>query len=165
MEEMEVVIAGCYKFLHGRVGRPCVTCPRLNESIFFVSNYTRMRYKMSHRLTCKSSFVVYLVTCKKQVNNQREVCGRQYTGSTTETMGLRHGGHRVEVREKSTPLGRHFAICGIENFSLQIIDCVKEGEKAALEILEGFWQHRLATFAVHGNLNHRDEMTRKRKQN
>ena len=147
----------------------------MNESIYFVSNYTRMRYKMRHRLTCKSDYVIYLVTCKKQVNqqdqsqpqlnNRREVCGRQYTGSTTETMGLRHAGHRIEINTKSTPLGRHFAICGLENFSLQIIDCVKQGERAALEILEGFWQHRLATFSVHGNLNKRDEMTRKHSRN
>ena len=80
-------------------------------------------------------------------------------------MGLHRAGHRGEIKNKSSPLGRHFAVCGIENFSLQIIDCVKEGEREALEILEGFWQHRLATFRVHGNLNKRDEMTRKHTRN
>ena len=145
-----------------------VTCPRIYESSTFTSSRTKMRYKMRHRLTCKSSFVVYLVTCIKpcdqghsQTRNGEKICGRQYTGCTTETMALRHAGHRTEIKNNSTPLGRHFAECGIENFSLQIIDTVNEGEHEALEILEGFWTHRLATFKIHGNLNKRDELTRR----
>ena len=55
----------------------------------------------------------------------QQVCGKQYVGSSIDTMGSRHNGHRQEIRSRSTPLGRHFAQCGIENFSLQIIDCVK----------------------------------------
>ena len=44
------------------------------------------------------------------------------------------------------------------NLSLQIIDCVKEGEDEALLHLVGIWQNRLATFKVHDNINIRDEM-------
>ena len=106
--------------------------------------------------SCKSSYVVYLVTCN--------ICNKQYTGSTTETIGLCHASHRTEIKNKSTPLGRHFSYCGLENFSLQLIDCVKQGENDALEVLEGFWSHRLATFQVHGNINKRDEMTRKKRK-
>ena len=84
-------------------------------------------------------------------------------GSSIDIMGSRHNGHRQEIRSRSTPLGRHFAQCGIENFSLQIIDCVKEGEVEALEILEGHWTHRLATFKIHGNLNSRDELRRRKR--
>ena len=119
---------------------------------------------MRHNLSCKSSFVVYLVTCTKPHNNllQIQICGKQYTGMTTQTMGQRHSAHKTEIKERSTPLGRHFSVCGIQNFSLQIIDTVKEGERDALEILEGFWTHRLATFEVHGNLNKKDELAVKR---
>ena len=128
---------------------------------------------MRHKLTCKSTFVVYLVTCSRmlhqppdqnQQNSQNQkVCGRQYVGSTIDTMGTRHNGHRMEIKNKNTPLGKHFSECGIEHFSLQIIDCVKEGEVTALEVLEGFWAHRLATFRAHGHINKRDEMTRMRR--
>ena len=97
----------------------------------------------------------------KPCANQQGICGQQYTGSTTTTMAKRHAGHRTDIQNRTSPFGQHFSQCGIENLSLQIIDCVKEGEKAALVILEGHWQHRLATFKVHGNLNERDEMTRK----
>ena len=61
-------------------------------------------------------------------------------------------------------LGIHFSSCGYENFSLQLIDCVREGEVEALGRLEGFWQHNLATFVENGGINRRDEMTRQRWQ-
>ena len=37
-------------------------------------------------------------------------------------------------------------------------DCVKEGEKEALLIVEGIWQNKLATFEANGNINKKDEM-------
>ena len=45
--------------------------------------------------------------------------------------------------------------------SVQIIDCVKDGEEEALRYLEGIWQNRLATFTNNeNNINIRDEMRR-----
>ena len=61
----------------------------------------------------------------------------------------------------SSELGRHFAQCGgVDSMSLQIIDCVREGEEEALRYLEGIWQNRLATFIQNQNINIRDEMKR-----
>ena len=77
-------------------------------------------------------------------------------------MHKRHTGHRREIEEESTPLGRHFHRCGYNNLSIQIIDCVKPGEEEALFVVEGIWQNRLATFKQHGNINVRDEQTRSR---
>ena len=78
-------------------------------------------------------------------------------GKTTEAMHKRHTGHRREIEEESTPLGRHFARCGYTNLGLQMIDCVKQGEDEAIFVVEGIWQNRLATFTQHGNINVRDE--------
>ena len=86
----------------------------------------------------------------------------QYCGSSTESMAGRHAGHRTDIRNQSSPLGRHFSQCGIEHFSLQIIDTVREGEVDALELVEGIWSHRLMTFQVHGNINVRNELNRRR---
>ena len=69
------------------------------------------------------------------------------------------------MREESTNLGKHFAHCGLNNMCIQVIDGVNEGSKdaeRALRCLEGVWQHRLAVFKQHGNLNSRDEMEAKR---
>ena len=113
---------------------------------------------MRHHLTCKSSYVIYLITCKAKMQDHDHECGAQYVGRTIDSMNLRHNGHRNEIKLKNTPLGRHFAKCGYENLSLQIIDCVKPGEKEALLIIEGIWQHKLAVFEVHGSINKRNEM-------
>ena len=56
---------------------------------------------------------------------------------TTNRMMERHGGNRREIQESSTPLGRHFAKCGIVNLFLEIIAGVKQGEDEALRIVEG----------------------------
>ena len=125
-------------------------CPRLREGGDFSSTYTGLRYKMRHCLTCKSKYVVYLITCRG--------CNKQYVGKTTQHMHLRHSGHRAEIENRSSELGVHFARCGLSELSIQIIDCVKEGEDEALAILEGFWQNTLATFrANEGNINVRNE--------
>ena len=122
----------------------------------FTSRYTGLSYKIRHRFDCKSRCCVYIVTC---VN-----CECQYTGSTVQHMHLRRGGHRQEVREESSTLGRHFAQCGVESMSIQIIDCVRtditndDESREALRYLEGIWQNRLATMAANGHINHVDEM-------
>ena len=149
-------MAGCYRYDHQGRGRKCETCPILNVSQTFTSTFTRRTYKMRHHLHCKSTFIVYLVTCLRQG------CQSQYVGSSSNPAMVRHRGHRQEVREKSSNLGLHFSVCGYDNFSLQLIDCVKEGEVEALGRLEGFWQHNLATFVENGGINRRDEMTRQR---
>jgi hypothetical protein len=96
---------------------------------------------------------VYLISCLR--------CHKQYTWSSTQAMHLRHVGHRQEVQNESSELGRHFAQCGgIESKSVQIIDCVKLGEDAALRYLEGIWHNRLATFVLNNNINVRDELRR-----
>ena len=69
------------------------------------------------------------------------------------------------MREESSPLGRHFAQCGVESMSIPIIDCVRtditsdDKSREALRYLEEIWQNRLATMAANGNINHMDEMT------
>ena len=132
-------------------------CGRLRVDLKFTSKFTGLSYQIRHRLDCKSKFCVYLVTCDK--------CGCQYTGSTVQHMHLRHGGHRQEVREESSPLGRDFAQCGVEMMLIQIIDCVRTDltndneSREALRYLEGVWKNRLATMAEHGNINHVDEIT------
>ena len=141
---------GCYKHNHGGRGRGCMLCPRLKEGKNFSSTYTGQTYRVRHHLTCKSRYVVYLITCKD--------CGKQYVGKTTQYMHTRHTGHRSEVENQSSELGDHFHQCGVSKMCLQIIDCVREGEDEALTILEGYWQNRLASFQANdGNMNVRNE--------
>ena len=143
---------GCYRHIHPARGRKCETCPRLNESKTFTSTFSGRTYKIWNRFTCKSAFIVYLITCKR--------CTAQYVGMTTNTMMERHGGHRREIQELLSPLGRHFAKCGIANLSLQIIAGVKQGEEEALRIAEGQWIARLGTLDTQGGINSLDERSK-----
>ena len=55
----------------------------------------------------------------------------------------------------------------MNNIVIQVIDGMQEGREDAedaLRCLEGVWQHRLATFKDHGNINSRDEITVNRNQ-
>ena len=73
-------------------------------------------------------------------------------------MHVRHSGHRQEIINGTTAVGRHFASCGLENMNIQIIDSVKVEEHMALLNLEGYWQNILATFVENVNINIRDEL-------
>ena len=84
--------AGCYRHQHGGRGRKCLLCPRLKEGDSFSSNFTGQTYKIRHHLTCKSKYVVYLITCDK--------CGKQYTGKSINYMHVRHCGHRSEIENE-----------------------------------------------------------------
>ena len=122
----------------------------MTETKVFTSSFTGLEYKIRHHYTCKSSWVIYFVTCTK--------CEKQYVGKTTDSMHKRHTGHRQEIDNELTPLGRHFSSCGYSFFSVIVIDSVKPGEHEALCIKEGIWQNRLATFQENGNINVRNEM-------
>ena len=73
-------------------------------------------------------------------------------------MHVRHGGHRQEILNSSTPVGKHFASCGLKNKKIKIIDSVKDGEIMALLNLEGYWQNIRATFVENRNINIWDEL-------
>ena len=62
-DSSDVPAPGCKRHDHGNRGRACMLCPRLHESKEFKSNFTGLTYRIRHHLTCKSSYVVYLVTC------------------------------------------------------------------------------------------------------
>ena len=39
-----------------------------------------------------------------------------------------------EVQEQEQELGRHFSRCGVDNLSIEAIDCVKHGQEDALRL-------------------------------
>ena len=114
---------GCFK-----CEKRCkVACPILKEGSNFTSTNTKKVYTMKHHLTCDSSYIVYLGTCKK--------CGGQYVGKTTRKFKQRHSGHKQEVKRSYGGLGHHYggqSGCGYDSISMQIIDQVEAGDDDAL---------------------------------
>ena len=104
---------------------------------------------MRKRLNCDSSFVVYLATCKK--------CGGQYVGKSTTPFKKRHSNHKQEIKRKYGGLGHHYGGvggCGYNNFSVQLIDQVEEGDSIALADKEVYWQNQLRCYVQNGGHAH-----------
>ena len=134
---------GCFK-----CGK-CHACPIIKEGKYFCSTNTSKKYKIKHQLNCTSSFVIYLATCKK--------CGGQYVGKSQTQLKTRHSNHKREIKNKIGGLGHHYGGergCGYQNFSLQIIDQVENGNVEALVEAELYWQDQLRVFLENGGHAH-----------
>ena len=79
----------------------CVTCKRMTDGrTQYSSSKTSRQYNISRHYTCKSRYIVYLVTCT--------LCQKQYCGQTRRSMAERHRNHRSEVKTAADGLGAHF---------------------------------------------------------
>ena len=80
-------------------------------------------------------------------------------GKTSQKFGLRHSGHKQEIKKKYGSLGHHFggeAGCGYENVSIKIIDQVEVecGKHQALAECELYWQNQLRCSVENGGNAH-----------
>ena len=132
---------GCWKCNNCRV-----SCPKIQESKYFVSTNTHKRYKIKQNLTCNSDFLIYLVTCRK--------CQGQYVGKSQTKFKLRHSNHKREIKNNIGGLGHHYceAIggCGYENFSVILMEQVENKTPQFLAEREVYWQHQLRVFIENG---------------
>ena len=135
---------GCFK-----CGKNCHVCKILTEGKYFTSKNTGRRYTMQQRITCDSSFVIYLGSCLK--------CGGQYVGKSTQQFKRRHSGHKQEIKNMIGGLGHHYGGprgCGYSNISIQIIEKVKQGDHAQLAKREVYWQNQTRCFVQNGGGGH-----------
>ena len=80
----------------------CITCKALVKSKTFTSNKTKRTYKIRYKLDCRSTWIIYLISC---IHPQ---CGKQYVGKTRMPLCKRHYGHRNQFKNKIGELGKHF---------------------------------------------------------
>lgn len=136
-----------------KCGKKCHVCPRIKEGARFESTNTGRSYKSRVKCDCKSKFVVYLTTCRK--------CAGQYVGKTTNGLAIRHSTHKQRIKQGQEGIGEHYHVCGLDNFSVQVIDQVKDWESLDKEVagrrldkLEEKWQHQLKVFEENGGNAH-----------
>ena len=104
---------------------------------------------MQQRITCDSSFVIYLGSCLK--------CGGQYVGKSTQQFKRRHSGHKQEIKNMIGGLGHHYGGprgCSYNNISIQIIEKVKQGDRAQLAKRGVYWQNQTSCFVQNGGEGH-----------
>ena len=134
---------GCRK-----CGKCRVSCPILKEGKQFTSTNTKRTYPIRQKLTCDSSYLIYLATCKN--------CSGQYVGKSQTSFKKRHSNHKCEIRKIIGGLGHHYGGngCGYEHLSIQLIEGVEEGNQQALCDREIFWQNQLRCYVQNGGNAH-----------
>ena len=136
--------AGCFKCNKCRV-----SCPILVETDTFKSTNTQKTYKIKQRMTCDSSYLIYLATCKK--------CKGQYVGKSQTSFKIRHSNHKQEIKHGRGGLGQHYGPkgrCNYKDISFILIEKIEEGEKKKLAIREQYWQHQIRAFSENGGNAH-----------
>ena len=136
--------AGCFKCNKCRVA-----CPILVETDRFRSTNTQKSYQIKQRMTCESSYVLYLATCKR--------CKGQYVGKSQTAFKLRHSNHKQEIKHGRGGLGQHYGPkgrCSYKDISFILIEKVEEGAKIKLARREQYWQHQLRAFVENGGNAH-----------
>lgn len=131
-------------------GHPkCATCSQhlLVTSTFQDSHRKPTAYRIRHSMSCKSTNVIYLITCNK--------CKKQYVGNTSKQLNTRINHHRSNILNKrSTYIAQHFNLPdhSLSDLRVKPIDKVTETENSTKELLclENFWITTLRTIIPDG---------------
>ena len=163
-------IIGQINIIHGKVQRkkyitskkgwcsPCnsksnnLCCKQIRNTNEFTSNVTKEKFKIHHRVNCKSRFIIYLLECI--------LCRIQYVGKSEWPMNIRCNKHRNDVlREESIVVCQHFKQISHTfntHAKITIIEQLKDQSKSLLamrsilEEREDFWIKRLKTLQPNG---------------
>ena len=111
----------------------------------FKSNVSGEQFTIYHPLSCLSTNIIYLITCRR--------CGKQYVGETKRTLKTRlleHCGDTKHHRDK--PVARHFNLAShsVDDISIMAIDRPGSSDRFLRLALEGKWIKNLHTSAPLG---------------
>ena len=121
----------------------CITCKHLNCSKVVKCTSTGISYPIRHNFCCKSTNLIYVITCTK--------CKKQYVGLTTKQLNTRINHHRTSIfTKKPIYIAKHFNLPDhtVNNLSVQAIDCTKASTSNSineLKRLESYWIKTLRT--------------------
>ena len=81
---------------------------------------TNKTFVIRNPITCKTSNVIYCLTCKK--------CREQYIGETEQELHERQRGHLSDIKSGKTglPYVTHFQKCGIQNYTITGVEKVRK---------------------------------------
>lgn len=115
-------------------------CKAMTKTV--VSNVHGESFNIQNSLSCKSSSIIYLITCRK--------CNMQYVGETNRKLAERLTDHRSNIKNlKATPIGVHFnsanhSFLDIHAVAVEQVD--NSGRSTAVRRRrEQFWQEKLST--------------------
>ena len=135
----------------------CHACEKVQNSKMFKSTNTKRKYPIRQKISCRSSYVIYLIFCRN--------CKGNYVGKTKREFRLRHSGHKQEITNRTGGLGQHFHQsnnrgCSYSHLEATLIEKVKQGDDVKLAERELYWQYQLRTFKENGGnaMNLKDDL-------
>ena len=118
--------------------------PLLNKTGHITSNTTGITHKCTVKVACRSSNLVYAITCKR--------CGQQYVGQTMVRLKdrfVRHLGEFINGRIEK-PVGAHFSQRshdGLNYMSITILEFIKKTQEPGSHHYQKQGGEKLDTFA------------------
>ena len=120
----------------------CKTCPILVTLDKFSSRTTGKFFKVKIQASCKSSNVIYLITCRW--------CGHQYVGEKGQPFHLRVNGHWFDIEHRKTdksPVSSHFngSLHTLADISVMVIQRSHSQDLCLCRVRESRWISTLGT--------------------
>ena len=135
---------------HSLPSNPCKTkncryCPKLNTSGRISCTATKRSYMAKFNVTCKSSNLIYCITCTK--------CKIQYVGQTKNRLMDRFQGHFYNIghNRPMSEIGKHFNSVGhngLDDVEIHIVDFIHahphgQKSKQLRDLIEFNWIQRM----------------------
>lgn len=120
--------------------RQCKVCNYIVVDCKFQSFHNKRIFKIKHSLYCRTTNVIYLVSCR--------LCGMQYVGQTGRALANRVNDHLSNIRTgRPTPISLHFNLQdhSINDFQVSAIEQIPEISLKHRLIKETTWQNLLQT--------------------
>ena len=132
--------------------KQCKKCPvdiHIEDSKYFKSTNTREAFKLKGDFNCKTTGVIYLLTCEK--------CNLQYVGQSGWSFHARIREHMHSIVKNEKTIGMHFNSKGHDHLHMKatVIEKVIPNTPHFRLEREEFWIKTLHTKAPYG-LNIRD---------
>ena len=145
------------KFTVGKCS-PCLSktgnlcCSQLTSTMTFISQQTKRKFKIYHKVNCKSEYVIYLMECT--------LCNKQYVGKAEAAFNIRLNNHSKDTKNPNSVLAyRRFQQQGhkFNSHSKFIIIDKLVNTSSYKDILserliqrENFWIQKLKTLVPYG---------------
>ena len=99
----------------------CDFCPLISKTGRIMSTVTGREYECKKNVTCRSSNLIYCITCKS--------CRKQYVGQTGDSIQKRFFGHKGSINRKTLTedIGRHFNLPGhqgLRDMEISVLDFI-----------------------------------------
>ena len=122
----------------------CKICKLLNKTGYIISHHTKDRHETMHNISCRSSNLIYCISCK--------ICGKQYVGQTLRRLRDRISEHLrdIDKGDKTKPLGLHFTTHDSSSIEVHVLEFIKKAPRGPQTLtirnrVEKRWIHLLRT--------------------